>query len=236
MVLSLALVVFDRIGESDCETIGQGVLAQPANTISSAAYVVAGLWLVSQAIRDRAIEKMTLLLYGLTLMWVGVGSIAFHGPQPGWARLMHDLSIAAAIVLIASRGIGTLRRWPEAAVIAVAAATTLIVGVVMTLSPEVGIALTAIVGLVAVAVEFVLFRKEQQRSLAKPIVRWLMAMGGLLVIAGAINVLGRTDGPLCDPDSILQGHALWHLLTAAAFALYGYATFETPEHDSARVA
>jgi hypothetical protein len=35
--------------------------------------------------------------------------------------------------------------------------------------------------------------------------------------------LGRTGGPLCDPDSPLQLHAAWHLLTAAALAAWGWA-------------
>ena len=38
--------------------------------------------------------------------------------------------------------------------------------------------------------------------------------------------LGRTGGPLCDPDSLLQGHAAWHLLTAAALAAWARAALE----------
>jgi hypothetical protein len=37
---------------------------------------------------------------------------------------------------------------------------------------------------------------------------------------------GRTAGPWCDPDSILQGHAAWHLLAAAALACWAAATLE----------
>jgi hypothetical protein len=35
--------------------------------------------------------------------------------------------------------------------------------------------------------------------------------------------LGRTGGPWCDPDSLLQGHAAWHVLTALALAGWGRA-------------
>jgi hypothetical protein len=35
--------------------------------------------------------------------------------------------------------------------------------------------------------------------------------------------LGRTASPWCDPDSPLQPHAAWHLLTAAALAAWGLA-------------
>jgi hypothetical protein len=37
---------------------------------------------------------------------------------------------------------------------------------------------------------------------------------------------GRTAGRWCDPDSLLQGHAAWHLLTAAALAAWAWAVLE----------
>jgi hypothetical protein len=40
--------------------------------------------------------------------------------------------------------------------------------------------------------------------------------------------LGRTASPLCDPDSLLQGHAAWHLLAAAALACWAAATLDPP--------
>jgi hypothetical protein len=36
----------------------------------------------------------------------------------------------------------------------------------------------------------------------------------------AVNLLTRTGAPLCQPDSVLQGHAAWHILTATAIALW----------------
>jgi hypothetical protein len=40
--------------------------------------------------------------------------------------------------------------------------------------------------------------------------------------------LGRTDSSWCDPDSLLQGHAAWHLLGAAALACWAAATLDPP--------
>jgi hypothetical protein len=39
---------------------------------------------------------------------------------------------------------------------------------------------------------------------------------------------GRTASPLCDPDSLLQPHAAWHLLGAAALAAWAVATLDRP--------
>ena len=44
---------------------------------------------------------------------------------------------------------------------------------------------------------------------------WLLAGTAI-----AANVLTRTGAPLCRPDSLLQGHAAWHVLTAAAVAAW----------------
>lgn len=44
---------------------------------------------------------------------------------------------------------------------------------------------------------------------------WLL--GGAAI---AVNLLTRTDAPLCRPDSLLQGHAAWHVLTAVVVALW----------------
>ncbi|HXP13875.1 MAG TPA: hypothetical protein VN907_01030 [Actinomycetes bacterium] len=40
--------------------------------------------------------------------------------------------------------------------------------------------------------------------------------------------LGRTASPWCDPDSLLQAHAAWHLLGAAALACWAAATLDRP--------
>jgi hypothetical protein len=40
---------------------------------------------------------------------------------------------------------------------------------------------------------------------------------------GACWWAGRTASPWCDPDSLLQPHAAWHLLGAAALAAWGWA-------------
>src|SRR6266511_2456028 len=42
-----------------------------------------------------------------------------------------------------------------------------------------------------------------------------------LAVGLTAYLLGRTGGPLCRPESLLQPHALWHLLTAVAMAGWG---------------
>jgi hypothetical protein len=53
-------------------------------------------------------------------------------------------------------------------------------------------------------------------SLRWPPVAAVIAGGGAVVV----NLLTRTGAPLCRPESLLQGHAAWHVLTALAIALW----------------
>ena len=49
-------------------------------------------------------------------------------------------------------------------------------------------------------------------------VSWGRRVATLAIMGAAagVHASSRTDGPLCRPDSVLQGHALWHVLSAAA--------------------
>jgi hypothetical protein len=71
--------------------------------------------------------------------------------------------------------------------------------------------------LVALAGEAVLWRRGSARRQA----RWGFVSAGALALAFAIWNLAKDGMTFCHPDSLLQGHAAWHLLCAvAAYALY----------------
>jgi hypothetical protein len=46
-------------------------------------------------------------------------------------------------------------------------------------------------------------------------------LAALWVGAAGVHVASRTGGPLCRPDSRLQGHAAWHALSALALWWWG---------------
>ena len=56
----------------------------------------------------------------------------------------------------------------------------------------------------------------RRRSVSWPPVTAVIAGGAAI----AVNLLTRTGAPLCRPESLLQGHAAWHALTALAIALW----------------
>ena len=88
-----------QLGGSDCEQALAGLLTQPINALSSLAFIPAGALTVVAAMRASGRLRLHLAGYGVALIGVGVGSFAYHGPQPAWAGRPHDASIAVALVL-----------------------------------------------------------------------------------------------------------------------------------------
>jgi hypothetical protein len=83
--------------------------------------------------------------------------------------------------------------------------------------------LYAVVGLVA-------WHEVARRVRRAPLARERRAAYGAALAATAAGAacwwLGRTRSLWCDPDSLLQAHAAWHLLTAAALAAWARAVLE----------
>jgi fucose 4-O-acetylase-like acetyltransferase len=83
-------------GLSDCERVAGAALAQPVLAVTSLAYVAVGVAVLTWAVRVRAPLAAAA---GVSLVAVGVGSFAFHGPQPPWAGLAHDWPLVAVAVV-----------------------------------------------------------------------------------------------------------------------------------------
>ncbi|MEQ1788024.1 MAG: hypothetical protein ABL966_13300 [Acidimicrobiales bacterium] len=143
-----------HVAASDCEAIRPGLIGQPANTLSSLAFVAAALP-IARAARRRGRPAWHAVAVAAAVE--GVGSVAYHGPGGRQAKRLHDAGlvalVAAVAVALASEGTPVPRR-PRTAALATASV--------------------------------------------------------------ALHSLSRTGGPLCSCRSPLQGHAVFHVLAAAA--------------------
>jgi hypothetical protein len=144
------------LGLSDCERIGRGVLMQPVNAVTSLAYVAAATGMAVPVRRSRGAHRAALALYAASLAAAGVGSFAYHGPQPRWAGRVHDGSVVASL---------------------------------------------ACTFLVAVTGQPPVFSRDRLF---------------LATLAGVAYRAGRSRSRWCDPESLMQLHGLWHLLSAGS--------------------
>lgn len=105
------------LGGSDCEALREGWLGQPVNSLSSLAYLVAGVAVA----RNRGAAAPAAALAA-----VGLGSLLYHGPMPPMAELLHDASVVALLVaLVHVVWRGRVGRPPALAVGAAAAGITI---------------------------------------------------------------------------------------------------------------
>lgn len=88
-----------RLGSTDCERIRPGLIAQPVNTATSLAFVAAAGVTALRSRRRGNRHSAQEIAYSTLLVLVGVGSVAFHGPQPRGAKVLHDAPIAGMLAL-----------------------------------------------------------------------------------------------------------------------------------------
>jgi hypothetical protein len=178
---------------ADCESIGVGLLRQPINSLTTIAFAVAGLIIITRRPGRRWV--------GVALIATGIGSFLFHGPMPPGSEWAHDVTLAWLLLVVAANG----SRWATWARIPGLAGIAVLFGLFPVVADPVAVALT-IVALISVL--------RADRSAAT----W--AAVSLLAVSGLVGRLGATNWPWCDPDSTLQLHGLWHLAAAAAVTIW----------------
>ena len=199
-----------RLGESDCEEIRTGLVAQPVNALSSLAYVAGGGWVAMRGVRA---GQPAAVAFGGLLGAVGLGSVLYHGPCPPGAQQAHDASLAATLGLVVLHNTAAItgRHRLVRGVVQVGAAVAAALPVLP--SGRFTNPVAAVLGVAAVSTEALSVRSHHPRGPAA-------AAAGTLALGAFINVLSRTGGPLCRPKSLLQGHAAWHVLSALSLAAW----------------
>jgi hypothetical protein len=187
---------------ADCERILDGFWGQPINALTSLGFAVAGAWVIRRR-PDR-------LVVGLALIGVGVGSFLFHGPMPPGSQWAHDVTLGWLLAVVGLTALDRPRLvWPALGLL----------GVVIAVAPDWADPLAA-AGTVFVLAAFL--SRPGWRSAVPPIL--------LLGFAAIVGRLSATGGPLCRPESPLQGHGFWHL--AAAIAVTWWALLPTASETS----
>ena len=203
-----------------------------ANTWSNLAYVAVGFYALAFARHDRRRPRAPLagylvqtpplsVLFGLALCWLGTGSGKFHASLTRFGQQLDVASMYGGLLVFIAISLGRwlpeirlgrarppLPTWPFFGGLVVVACA-LLFRYKWSMSAT-NVLSTLILG---VTVLSILDRFHPTRRMA---VRWAFASVAALV-AGItcrqLDVAGRFSGP----DAWLQGHAIWHVLTAASF-------------------
>lgn len=220
------------LAEADCycEAPRAGWIRQPANTWSCLAGVFVGFAIAGHsAVRrrrpgpGRAASPMQAspfypALYACIVVYSGIGAAFFHASLTDWGGKLDMASMILSfgfwLAYDFTRVLGLTHGRFLALFLGLAAALLVPRVVFGVLGFEIFAGLVAAVLLSEILVARSALRVER---------RWLWLSLALYPPALAVWWLSLSGRPLCDPSSLLQGHALWHLITALSpGALYLY--------------
>jgi hypothetical protein len=187
---------------------------QPANSWSSFGYVCSGFMMIVLASnRDwrSAFAPQAATLFGLTAIFVGLGSVLLHATLSLWGQFFDVMGmyLVSGFMLVSA-----VARWrgysdKNAAILYVALVSLLIA--ILAVIPEVRRWLYGVVLIAAIIFELYCARPRRPGVMLRYYVLGIAAKGLAFTI-------WNTDQSriLCAPNSLIQGHAIWHLLGATA--------------------
>ncbi len=193
------------------------LLLQPANTWSSFGYVLIGsLMLALPYDRDpgSALSAISGRTLGVTAIVVGVGSGLLHATLTLWGQFFDVLGMYLVGSFLLVSAIARWRRIPDGAAVVIYALLCLSLVTILIVAPEVRRWLFAVLLILAIVLELFFSRRS------RPGATLAFYLWGLTATATAFGIwVLDQDGVVCAPHSLLQGHAVWHLLGAVSLWL-----------------
>lgn len=219
-----------------CETIGDGAVRQPANTYSNLGYVLVGLMiaLTVPAVKPEPVEagnvilshRGYVLLYGWSVVSIGLGSLFYHASMTYVGQFFDWVGMYAFISFVVVYNTVRLIKRSVTGLLFGAAYALILAALCLDffIHPEQRALIFQNLILIGLGVEAVAL------IVHRPRVQILYLVGAIACLVAARLIWGwDADGTLCAPSSLLQGHAAWHLLTAASAALlFPYYLSERP--------
>lgn len=201
-----------------CELPRAGALIiQPANSWSSYGYAFVGFLMIvlSQGRNwNSRFHPLAAAWFGVTAIFVGLGSVLLHATLTLWGQFFDVMGmyLTSGFMLVSG-----LVRWRGLSVRFAVVLYLAVVGLLLLVLyqvPDVRRWLFAVVLLTAIIIELGFARPR------RPDVKTSYYFAGIATKMVAFGIWNLDQhGTLCAPESLLQGHAAWHLLGAVSLWL-----------------
>ncbi len=211
------------VGEGSlfCEALRDGLVNQPANTWSNLAFVAAGLLVGWRARRQPTLMDGLAGFYACVVVLLGPASAAMHATGTEVGKHLDLTSMFLVGAFAAAYGLKRWAGWGRGTFVAVFVALLVVSEAIYLSGPSVpvvlhaGNAMFALLLIVAVTAEVTVWRRRRSPEVARA---GVAALATMLV---AFVIWNLDQGAWCRPDSLVQGHAIWHVLCAvAAYQLF----------------
>ena len=184
-----------------CEAVRATGIRQPLNSASSLAFV-----LVAVLVIVRGSNKTIAALFALTLTFVGIGSAYFHATLSFTGQFFDVLGMYLVATLALLMSIRRTRRLGTALLISAYVSMNALLAIILYTAPEwrrwiFGALLAGII-----------WAELKDRESRKP---YLIRAIAIMTVAFIVWVIDFSR-IACAPTSIVQGHAIWHILGALA--------------------
>jgi hypothetical protein len=227
-----------------CEAIGLGFIRQPIDTWSNLAFVLVGLLILEDVLRPSSNRSNLLaqqrtygVVYAVAVILIGLGSWFYHASLTfvgQWFDVMGMYLLGTFMVLYSFARVlsGTEPGEVKSKDGCIFTASYVLFSFTLALSlivvPELRRYLFGMLLVATIALEVVIRR----RSVMQIRTGYFIAALLIYVLAQLIWTLDLNH-IACDPKNLLQGHAIWHILTAAsAGLLYWYYRSENLSGDA----
>ncbi|MEO0531677.1 MAG: ceramidase domain-containing protein [Planctomycetota bacterium] len=231
-------------GRDFCEASRPGPIRQPANTYSNAAFFLAGVGIGLQAWRDVAARKratwrnklVTTVFYPATLaicsVLIGIGSTALHASMTRWSvELDHFGMHVWGTWCIAFTATRLFRKGDRAFLGLWLAQLGALLTRMVSGRPYLIDGSRLFGAMIVVAVTLELASRWRNRHRQRLDNQYLVAAVVTFLVAYACSLVSTNAGPWCEPQSLWQGHAAWHILCAGSTVfvyLYGRSERQLP--------
>ena len=199
-------------------------IKQPVNTFTNFSYIIVGL-LILWALGDARAAGTTSgnpmrgptalsVTYGALTIFLGPGSMLFHGSLTEWGGWFDQLSLVLFggfliyyDLIRIYRDRGTLKVLSLIGYLGVIS-----VGILVILTLGKGSLLFGMLAILWLLLFQILVLTNNARGVQrKPYWFWMAVVS--FVFATVVWLLSQTGGPLCAANNLLQGHGIWQLMT-----------------------
>ena len=210
-----------------CEAFADGVIRQPANTWSSLAFVAVAVWAALRWRRARekgraplSAAEASLLIFAF--VFLGLGSAFYHATFTFVGQVVDVSGMYLVVTFMLARSRVSKGGGGAAALVLTFVLAHASLMAAQVTSPELRRVVFGALFLTAIPLEW------REAGAGR---RFLAAGAGLMAIAFTIWTLDRLR-IVCAPQSLIQGHAAWHVLSALACACL-YLRYEAAARASA---